>query len=96
MTLKELIDAYIEIIKGANDKATVERFYGATRTTLASHPQDDGAERQDGTAVAQVLMVEAIMSEYSRRHPGGAGILEDATSTSQEAMENYDQDRWDK
>ena len=46
--------------------------------------------------MAQVLM-EAIMSEYPDDIPVVASILEDDDfDPATEAMENYDQDRWDK
>jgi len=46
--------------------------------------------------VAQALM-EAIVSEYPEDIPVAAGILEDDDfDPAAEAMENYDQDRWDK
>ena len=46
--------------------------------------------------MAQILM-EANMSEYPEDIPVVAGILEDDDfDPAAEAMENYDQDRWDK
>lgn len=76
-------------------------------TTKMAHPAeepqsaqrlaaDGGGDQGQGAAVAQVLM-EAIMSEYPDDIPVVAGILEDDDfDPATEAMENYDQDRWDK
>jgi len=60
---------------------------------LAANP---GRDQGQGVAVAQAL-VEAKMSEHPDDIPVVAGILEDDNyDPAMEAVENYDQDRWDK
>ena len=66
------------------------------RTCAQRLAADPGGDQGQGAAVAQALM-EAIVSEYPEDIPVAAGILEDDDfDPAAEAMENYDQDRWDK